>query len=64
MDITCGWIQNAVTEFATGPRETYFSSDVLSKIRKHLKTCSPCRSLVEHDLQGASPDILVTLLHG
>lgn len=63
MDVDCERIQDSVSEFVTAP-ERYSSGDVLREVREHLRACGPCRSLVEHDLEGARPEVLATLLRG
>lgn len=60
MNVNCERIQQAVTNFTTEPGG-YFSRDTLQMITEHLRACSPCRSRVEHDLEGAEPEVLAAL---
>lgn len=60
INLQCERIQTIVDDFATEP-ETFRNEDPLREVAEHIQNCGPCRSRIEHDLEGARPEVLSAL---
>lgn len=56
----CERIRGIVDDFATEP-EAFRNNDPLREVAEHTRHCGPCRSRIEHDLEGARPEVLAAL---
>lgn len=60
MNQQCERIQDIVDDFTTEP-EAFWNNDPLREVAEHIQDCGPCRSQIEHDLEGARPEVLAEL---
>ena len=60
MKTHCEWVQDIVDDFAMEP-EAFRSEDLLREVAEHIRNCGPCRSRIEHDLEGARSEVLAAL---
>ncbi len=60
MNQQCERIQSIVDDFVTEP-EAFRNNDPLGEVSEHIRNCGPCRSRIEHDLEGARTEVLAAL---